>query len=44
MLGLDETLKKLWGIIDSPRTDAKESIKAITLIRQCYKDRLELIR
>ena len=44
MLGLDETIKKLWGTIDSPRTDAKERIKAITLIRQCYKDRLELIR
>jgi hypothetical protein len=43
MLGLDETIKKLWATIDSPRTDAKEKIKAITLIRQCYKDRLELI-
>ncbi len=44
MLGLDETIKKLWAIIDSPRTDGKERIKAITLIRECYKDRLELIR
>ena len=44
MLGLDETIKKLWVTIDSPRTDAKERIKAITLIRECYKDRLELIR
>jgi predicted transcriptional regulator len=44
MLGLDETIKKLWTIIDSPRTDGKERIKAITLIRECYKDRLELIR
>jgi predicted transcriptional regulator len=44
LLGLDETIKKLWGTIDSPRIDAKERIKAITLIRQCYKDRLELIR
>jgi hypothetical protein len=41
---LDETIKKLWATIDSPRTDAKERIKAITLIRECYKDRLELIR
>jgi hypothetical protein len=30
MLGLDETIKKLWATIDSPRTDAKERIKAIT--------------
>ena len=44
MLGLDETIKKLWSTIDSPRTDSKERIKAITLIRQCYKDGLELIR
>jgi hypothetical protein len=44
MLGLDETIKKLWATIDSPRTDAKKKIKAITLIRECYKDRLELIR
>src|SRR5215212_8224193 len=44
LLGVDEVIKKLWVTIDSPRTDAKEKIKAITLIRQCYKDRLELIR
>lgn len=44
MLGLDETIKKLWATIDSPRTDAKERIKAITLLKECYKERLELIR
>ena len=44
LLGLDETIKNLWAIIDSPRTDGKERIKAITLIRECYRDRLELIR
>jgi predicted transcriptional regulator len=44
LLGLDETIKKLWAIIDSPKTDGKERIKAITLITQCYKDRFELIR
>lgn len=44
LLGLDEAIKKLWVIIDSPRIDAKEKIKAITLIRECYKERLELIR
>jgi hypothetical protein len=44
MLGLDETIKKLWAIIDSPRTDAKERIKAITLLKECYKERLDLIR
>jgi hypothetical protein len=44
MLGLDETIKKLWITIDSPRTDVKERIKAITLLKECYKKRLELIR
>ena len=44
MLGLDETIKKLWITIDSPRTDAKERIKSITLLKECYKKRLELIR
>jgi predicted transcriptional regulator len=44
LLGLDEAIKKLWGTINSPRTDAKERIKAITLMRQYYKDTLELIR
>jgi predicted transcriptional regulator len=44
LLGLDETIKKLWTIIDSPKTDSKERIKAITLITQCYKERFELVR
>jgi len=44
LLGLDETIKKLWATIDSPRTDTKERIKAITLLKECYKTRLELIR
>src|SRR5215204_5738962 len=43
MLGLDETIKKLWAIIDSPRTDGKERIKAIALLKECYKERLDLI-
>jgi predicted transcriptional regulator len=44
MLGLDETIKKLWVTIDSPRTNAKERIKAIALLKECYKERLDLIR
>jgi predicted transcriptional regulator len=42
--GLDEVIKKLWTIADSPKTDSKEKIKAITLIGQCYRERLELVR
>jgi predicted transcriptional regulator len=44
LLGLDEMIKKLWTIIDSTKSDSKEKIKAITLIRQCYKERFELVR
>ena len=44
MLGLDEMIKKLWTIADSPKTDSKEKIKAIVLIGQYYRERLELIR
>jgi predicted transcriptional regulator len=44
LLGLDETIKKLWQIIDSPRTDSKERIKAIALLKECYNERLQLIR
>ena len=36
-------IKKLWTIVDSPKTDSKEKIKAITLIGQYYRERLELV-
>lgn len=41
--GLDEMIKKLWMIVDSPKTDSKEKIKAIMLIGQYYRERLELV-
>jgi predicted transcriptional regulator len=41
--GIDEMIKKLWTIADSPRTDSKEKIKAITLIGQYHRERLELV-
>jgi predicted transcriptional regulator len=44
LLGLDESIKKLWEIIDSPKTEAKEKIKAITLLKACYEERLALIK
>ncbi len=43
LLGLDEMIKKQWTIADSPKTDSKEKIKAITLIGQYYRERLELV-
>lgn len=44
LLGLDEMIKKLWTIADSPKTGSKEKIKAITLMDQLYRERLDLIR
>jgi predicted transcriptional regulator len=44
MMGYDEMIKKLWSIIDSKHTDDKERIKAITLIAQYYRERMDLIR
>jgi hypothetical protein len=40
LLGLDEMIKKLWTIADSPKTDSKEKIKAIVLISEYYRERL----
>ena len=42
--GLDEMIKKLWTIADSPKTDSKEKIKAIVLIGEYYRGRFDLIR
>ena len=44
LLGLDELIKKLWIIVDSSKTDEKEKMKAINLIMQCYKMRIEMIK
>jgi hypothetical protein len=44
LLGLDERIKKLWAVADSPRTDSIEKIKAIVLIGQYYRERFQLIR
>ncbi len=44
LLGLDEMIKKLWTIADSPKTDSKEKIRAIVLIGEYYRERLQIIR
>jgi predicted transcriptional regulator len=44
LLGYEEVIKKLWSIIDSTKTDDKQRIKAITLMNECYKQRLELLK
>jgi hypothetical protein len=37
-------VKKLWTIADSPKTNSKEKIKAIVLIGEYYRERLQLIK
>jgi hypothetical protein len=37
-------IKKLWTVADSPKTGSKEKIKAIVLIGEYYRERLQLIR
>lgn len=44
LLGLDEMIKERWTIADSSKTNSKEKIKAIVLIGQYYRKRLQLIR
>lgn len=44
LLGLDEMIKKLWTIADSPKTNSKEKIKTIVLIGEYYRERLQLIK
>jgi hypothetical protein len=40
LLGLDEIIKNLWTIADSPKTDSKEKINVIVLIGEYYRERL----
>jgi predicted transcriptional regulator len=44
LAGLVELIKKSWTIVDDPKTDQKERMKAISLILQCYNRRFELVR
>ena len=37
-------IKKLWTIADSPKTDSKDKIRAIVLIGEYYRERLQIIR
>jgi predicted transcriptional regulator len=43
LAGLVELVKKSWSIIDSPKAEQKEKIKAMSLVLQCYNKRLELL-
>jgi hypothetical protein len=41
--GVGELMKNLWMIIDSPKIEVKEKMKAMNLIMHCYYMRSKLI-
>lgn len=43
LAGLAQLIKKSWTIVDDPKIDQKEKMKAISLILQCYNKRLDLL-
>ena len=43
MLTLDEAVKELWKIIDSPKTGSKEKAKSINLILNVTKERRSIL-
>lgn len=42
MNGLDELIKRLWMILDNPRTSDKVRIKTIEVVKECYSERRAL--
>jgi predicted transcriptional regulator len=43
LAGLAELIKKSWIIVDDPKAEQKERMKAISIIIQCYDKRLDLL-
>ena len=42
-LGIDEMIKNSWKIVDDKRTNVKSSLKALSLIKECYKYKTEML-
>ncbi len=42
--GLEELMKNLWLIIDNPKIEVKERMKAMNLIMDCYYMRSKLLK
>jgi predicted transcriptional regulator len=42
-LGIDEMIKNLWKIVDDNRTNVKSRLKAMSVIRECYKYKTEML-
>jgi predicted transcriptional regulator len=44
LAGLNEIVKKMWTIIDDPKSDQKEKLKAASLIIECSDKRFNLLK
>jgi predicted transcriptional regulator len=42
-LGIDEMIKNSWKIVDDNRTNVKSRLKAISVIKECYKYKTEML-
>jgi predicted transcriptional regulator len=42
-LGIDEMIKNLWKIVDDNRTNVKSRLKAMSVIKECYKYKTETL-
>ena len=42
-LGIDEMIKNSWKIVDDKRTNVKSRLKAMSVIKECYKYKTEML-
>jgi len=42
-LGIDEMIKNSWKIVDDNRTNVKSRLKAMSVIKECYKYKMEML-
>src|SRR5215204_7043380 len=42
-MGIDEMIKNSWKIVDDNRTNVKSSLKAMSVIKECYKYKTEML-
>ena len=42
-LGIDEMIKNSWKIVDDNRTNVKSRLKGMSVIKECYKYKMEML-
>ena len=42
-LGIDEIIKNSWKIVDDNRTNVRSRLKAMSVIKECYKYKMEML-